>query len=1148
MAKDRFDKILHGYFPFGFHISQKAWEWLDIEALSGDSSSGEPASDIYLVRKLADRFNHKFFSDSHAGSYISEGQLISLGVVEDVLRYVAWSYCDEQIPDVLKRGLEWTTRERGRTIIEQPVSSFSKVFPPHQIVKDDEDGAPDVGEVGEVSSREMALLHLAMINPALKPFREFFDDEDLKVHSPYVPLVESLESFFESQPVFKPVGWPLFKCLRAPMLASPDSLEGQLVYIKEHWIDFLPEELIRRLLVATDILKEENLRRGIGPGESFVLEFLEEFYDEPARFSKDADWMSNVVLIAKSVHVWLDQLSKKYQRNIRRLDEIPDEELDLLAKWGFSGLWLIGLWERSRASQTIKQIMGNPEAASSAYSIYDYTIANDLGGEEAHRNLRERCRKRGIRLASDMVPNHMGIYSKWMIEHPDRFIQLDCPPYPGYQFTGVDLSDDERVTVQIEDGYWQHRDAAVVFKRIDQWTGDATYIYHGNDGTSMPWNDTAQLDFTLANVREEVIQTILHVAREFSIIRFDAAMTLAKKHYQRLWFPQHGHGGAIPSRSEHGMSRAEFDKVFPAEFWREVVDRVAAEAPDTLLLAEAFWLMEGYFVRTLGMHRVYNSAFMNMLKMEDNSKYRMTVKNVLEFSPEVLKRFVNFMNNPDEATAVEQFGRGDKYFGVAVMLVTMPGLPMFGHGQIEGFSEKYGMEYYRAYWDEHVDEGMVRRHESEIFPLMRRRRLFSGVDNFALYDFNTSAGWVDENVFAYSNKAGNERGVILYNNAYNKTKGWIGRATTINRGVDGEDRFVRPTLAEALGLNTGENIFYTFRDHQARLEYIRSASSIASKGLYAELNAYQYHAFLDFREVYDSDGRWRELAQRLNGQGVPNINIAYRELVLGPVLGPFKEVVNSRFLTGEIEDRTKELPRFKQSMTRFLDAAADYAGADSCPEEILNEMLGELELVPLKKKIGKLDIEKKLREKLLSMVNGSAPASLDHVAIAWSVVHQVGKIRAENDKTGPVELSCSRLGEWLLGRAVAGSFQSITGDKVNVYFDTILVEILTKYSGLLESLCTGPTGKVLQEALSDQLLQKYLNVNRHKGVLWLSKEQLQRMVGAMLFVGVIELNSSKKLTNKKLSQILQLASQILDAADKAGYQVDKTIDFLAIMA
>ncbi len=41
----------------------------------------------------------------------------------------------------------------------------------------------------------------------------------------------------------------------------------------------------------------------------------------------------------------------------------------------------------------------------------------------------------------------------------------------------------------------------------------------------MPWNDTAQLDYTKAEVRQAVIETILHVARMFPIIRFDAAMT-----------------------------------------------------------------------------------------------------------------------------------------------------------------------------------------------------------------------------------------------------------------------------------------------------------------------------------------------------------------------------------------------------------------------------------------------------------------------------------------------------------------------------------------------------------------------------------------------------------------------------------------------
>ena len=131
-------------------------------------------------------------------------------------------------------------------------------------------------------------------------------------------------------------------------------------------------------------------------------------------------------------------------------------------------------------------------------------------------------------------------------------------------------------------------------------------------------------------------------------------------------------------------------------------------------------------MRTLGMHRVYNSAFMNMLKTEDNAGYRLTLRNTLEFDPGVLERFVNFMSNPDEQTAVEQFGSGEKYLGVAAMLATLPGLPMFAHGQVEGFREKYGMEFTRAFWNEEPDRGLVERHERFIFPLLRRRHSSPG--------------------------------------------------------------------------------------------------------------------------------------------------------------------------------------------------------------------------------------------------------------------------------------------------------------------------------------------------------------------------------------------------------------------------------------
>ena len=87
--------------------------------------------------------------------------------------------------------------------------------------------------------------------------------------------------------------------------------------------------------------------------------------------------------LAKSTYVWLDQLSRRYGRDIRTLDAIPDEELDTLARRGITGLWLIGLWQRSRASERIKRWRGNQEAVASAYSLDDYRIADDLGGEAA---------------------------------------------------------------------------------------------------------------------------------------------------------------------------------------------------------------------------------------------------------------------------------------------------------------------------------------------------------------------------------------------------------------------------------------------------------------------------------------------------------------------------------------------------------------------------------------------------------------------------------------------------------------------------------------------------------------------------------------------------------------------------------------------
>src|SRR5512136_2263612 len=98
---------------------------------------------------------------------------------------------------------------------------------------------------------------------------------------------------------------------------------------------------------------------------------------------------------------------------------------------------------------------------------------------------------------------------------------------------------------------------------------------------------------------------------------------------------------------------------------------------------------------------------------------------------------------------------------------------MFGHGQIEGLAEKYGMEYRRAYWEEQPDQWLVERHEREISPLLHCRYLFAGVDNFLLYDFFAPEGYVNEDVFAYSNRTGDERALVIYHNKYASARGWV---------------------------------------------------------------------------------------------------------------------------------------------------------------------------------------------------------------------------------------------------------------------------------------------------------------------------------------------------------------------------------------
>jgi hypothetical protein len=332
------------------------------------------------------------------------------------------------------------------------------------------------------------------------------------------------------------------------------------------------------------------------------------------------------------------------------------------------------------------------------------------------------------------------------------------------------------------------------------------------------------------------------------------------------------------------MAKAAFNRLMPKEFWREVVDRVAAEAPDTLLLAEAFWLLEGYFVRTLGMHRVYNSAFMHMVRDENNAGYRRVIRETLEFDPAILGRYVNFLTNPDEETALEQFGTGDKYFGAVTLLATLPGLPMIGHGQLEGFTEKYGMEFQRARLDERPDEALQAHFDAQIVPLLHDRRRYGGSADFRLYDVVGDGGLV-EDVFAYSNGRGGDRSLIAYHNRFGSTSGWIRDSVPFaeKRG-DGSRTIRRDTLAAALGLAGPDDGWLRIRDRRGSRETLRSVGELRSSGFFVRLDAYECLVLDDLREVTSTaDEPWSALAAGLGDRWVESLEDALADLRLRPL-------------------------------------------------------------------------------------------------------------------------------------------------------------------------------------------------------------------------------------------------------------------------
>jgi hypothetical protein len=412
---------------------------------------------------------------------------------------------------------------------------------------------------------------------------------------------------------------------------------------------------------------------------------------------------------------------------------------------------------------------------------------------------------------------------------------------------------------------------------------------------------------------------------------------------------------------------------------------------------------------------------------------------------------------------------------------TMPGLPMFGHGQVEGFHEKYGMEYRRAKWNEPVNEGLVARHEREIFPLLKKRYLFSGVENFALYDFMSDGGGVDEDVFAYSNRVGDERALVLYNNKFKTTRGRIRHALVRGQSV-GEMLGVRPQQGEWL----------VFRDVPGGLEYIRPLREVTDEGIAWELSAFKYAVLMDFRPVHATREKpYAELAAELAGRGVPSIERAVTQLYYRPVHTPLREALSTGHLAylamgwdPKGDTITKEARfAFEEKLQHLADGLAWMVGKPTTEVDAKAIIARATTRFAAVLRAGQPKAEEEAPEAKTDGDAVAEPPALDtDVLLAW--VHAEAALDLFGS-VGPALARSALIDAWGLPLALVDAFTPGLGEVEASRRAQLVLLALTMPEGDLR--------EIMHAALSDPRGRAFMNVHDAGGVTWLTKERFDEL-------------------------------------------------------
>jgi glycosidase len=352
-----------------------------------------------------------------------------------------------------------------------------------------------------------------------------------------------------------------------------------------------------------------------------------------------------------NIRVWLTALASQLGRPAT-LDDIPDAELDRLAGAGFEWLWLLSVWQTGSASQRVSRSipelrhefettlpdLREEDIAGSGFAITGYSAHTRLGGDAALGRLRDRMRKRNLRLMLDFVPNHVALDHPWVYSDSEYFISG----------TQADLDREPQN-----------------YTRVARTNGDVI-LAHGRDPFFPGWTDTLQLDYSNPATQEAMLAALQKIAGQCDGVRCDMAMLVLPDVFERTWGRR------------------------PQPFWPRAIPAVHEHVSDFCFMAEVYWDLE-WTLQQQGFDYTYDKRLYDRLRDGHAGPVREHLYAGLDFQD----RLARFLENHDEPRAAAAFPQR-VYEAAAIITFLTPGLRFFHQGQFEGRLKRISPHLVRA--------------------------------------------------------------------------------------------------------------------------------------------------------------------------------------------------------------------------------------------------------------------------------------------------------------------------------------------------------------------------------------------------------------------------------------------------------------------